>query len=254
MRQSRSNSKAPPPPGPEEPQGPPPELEPTPPPDADTPPPTPGPEEPQESNRWAEAIIVTARRTLQRAYEPGDIIPHPTAAEQKLCGEGAAEPLLAFWPGFPQGDPRRVDGRLYPVLMRREAELWVRTGPLSLRRLDATDRRSAVLAVSRSSDRSELKLAAGSAGDRAVRTAAQARLEGRDPATQPVGLVLSGGRPRVLIANGSEENPEGLYERDLAPLVEACQDRSVLDRLERLDLHPNITAACRERSAALRSA
>ena len=196
---------------------------------ADPPPPLPG------------AIVVTAARQLaSRVLTPGDIIPVPTEAEQRLCAEGAAERLEEWWPGFPIEEPL-LDEHRYPVLRERlDHAVWVRTGPWTLRALNACSVSDALLAVARCSVKAILETVAADGAHPSVRQAAKSRLGLLLPeAEQKAGgsvlaLTYSGGRAiRAVTAAGVEVNPNALTLGELLPAIERCEHVGVLRDLAR---------------------
>jgi len=187
------------------------------------------------------AIVVTAARQLaSRVLTPGDIILVPNKPERRLCAEGAAEPLEQWWPGFPIEEPLLNEHR-YPVIRERlDHAVWVRTGPWTLRALNACSVSDALFAVARCSNKAILETVAADSAHPSVRQAAKSRLglllpEKEHPAGGDIlALTYSGGRAiRAVTAAGVEVNPNALTLGELVPAIERCEHVGVLRDLAR---------------------
>lgn len=183
-------------------------------------------------SRWLRAIIFTKdceSNTLQgfsrRKFPKGCIVVEPTEKELQFVAWGQAEPLLQFWPWFPESDPRAVQGRLWPQLMLHKptGKLFVRSEALQLKELSECDRPLAVLTVMRCSDKRELELVPEHHADTAVRQAARERLAGREFDTRPAALGISGGMVVVVNGDGSQRSVASERVCDIDHLFELAE-------------------------------
>ncbi|GEM_PF-3883056 len=214
--------------------------------------------QPPAEQAEAGPIVMIAQRQAnipdlysRQVYEPGRIVPRPLERELRFVTEGAAEPLSQWW-GGELTDPERIDGRLYPVLLRRPADrsLWLRVEPHLLQPLAQASRSDALTAVHRCRDRELLAELPDWDGRPEIRQAAELTLAGDVPPETPLALVLEGGRPAVRLLSGITIDPGGLYAADLKPLIDACEDQQVLSALADRDRRPGVQDLLAGRGAA----